>query len=108
MNHTIKGILVVAAITSMLVVGATMVPVMQNAFAGKKHDFKKQHDFKKARSSSVTNTNDNDLSAILNSTNTAANSNTITNTNTQNQSQGQNACILVGECTAASTETEGD
>ena len=97
MNHTIKGIILVAAITSMLVVGASMVPVMQNALAHKKE-----------RSDSVTNTNDNDLSAVLNSTNTAANSNTITNTNTQNQSQGQNACILVGECTAASSETEGD
>ena len=97
MNHTIKGILVIAAITSMLVVGASMVPVMQNALAHKKE-----------RGSSVTNTNDNELSATLSSSNTAENSNTITNTNTQSQNQGQNACILVGECTAASSETEGD
>ena len=95
MNHTIKGILVVAAITSMLVVGASMVPVMQNALAHKKE-----------RGSSVTNTNDNDLSATLTSTNTATNTNTINNTNSQSQSQGQNACIAVFECDAASTETE--
>jgi hypothetical protein len=41
MNDTIKGIIIVAAITSMLVVGATtMIPIMQNSFASKKHDFK--------------------------------------------------------------------
>jgi hypothetical protein len=34
MNHTIKGILIVAAITSMLVVGATtMIPLAQNTYA---------------------------------------------------------------------------
>jgi hypothetical protein len=33
MNHTIKGIIIVIAITSMLVVGATMIPVIQNASA---------------------------------------------------------------------------
>ena len=34
MNHIIKGIVIVIAITSMLIVGATsMVPIMQNSFA---------------------------------------------------------------------------
>ena len=41
MNHTIKGIIIVAAITSMLVVGATTVPIMQNSFAHKKSYFEK-------------------------------------------------------------------
>ncbi|HKR72568.1 MAG TPA: hypothetical protein VJR94_00500 [Candidatus Nitrosocosmicus sp.] len=41
MNHTIKGIIIVVAITLMLVVGATtMIPIMQNSFAYKKSDFK--------------------------------------------------------------------
>jgi hypothetical protein len=33
MNHTIKGIIIVVAITSMLVVGASMVPLAQNTYA---------------------------------------------------------------------------
>jgi len=34
MNHIIKGIIIVIAITSMLIVGATsMIPIMQNSFA---------------------------------------------------------------------------
>ena len=42
MNHTIKGIIIVVVITSMLVLGATTtVPIMQNSFASKKSDFKK-------------------------------------------------------------------
>jgi len=40
MNHTIKGILIVAAIASMLVLGASMIPIMQNSFASKNPDFK--------------------------------------------------------------------
>jgi hypothetical protein len=40
MNHTIKGILIVVAITSMLVLGASMIPIMQNSFASKNPDFK--------------------------------------------------------------------
>jgi hypothetical protein len=40
MNHTIKGILIVAAIASMLVLGASMIPIMQNSFAKNKSDFK--------------------------------------------------------------------
>jgi hypothetical protein len=39
MNDTIKGIIIVAAIASMLVVGATtMIPIMQNSFASKKSE----------------------------------------------------------------------
>ena len=35
MNHTIKVIIIVVAMTSMLIVGATsMIPIMQNSFAG--------------------------------------------------------------------------
>jgi hypothetical protein len=33
MNHTIKGILIVAAIASMLVVGASIIPLAQNTYA---------------------------------------------------------------------------
>ena len=55
MNHTIKGILIVAAITSMLVVGATMIPIMQNSFASKKSDFKKPE--RDTNTNSNTNTN---------------------------------------------------
>jgi len=33
MNHTIKSILLVAAITSMLVVGINMIPLAQNTYA---------------------------------------------------------------------------
>src|SRR5438045_588714 len=33
MNHTIKGIIIVAAIASMLVVGLSMVPLAQNTYA---------------------------------------------------------------------------
>jgi hypothetical protein len=33
MNHTIKGIIIVVAITSMLVLGATMIPLAQNTYA---------------------------------------------------------------------------
>ena len=40
MNHTIKGILIVGAIASMLVLGASMIPIMQNSFAKKTSDFK--------------------------------------------------------------------
>jgi hypothetical protein len=47
MNHTIKGIVMLAAITSMLVVGINMIPLAQNAYAGShKHD-----EFKKASAS---------------------------------------------------------
>jgi hypothetical protein len=42
MNDTIKGIIIVVAITSMLVVGATTTfPIMQNSFASKKSDSKR-------------------------------------------------------------------
>src|SRR4051812_27148412 len=38
MNYTIKGIIIVVAITSMLIVGAaSMVPIMQNSFARQDH-----------------------------------------------------------------------
>ena len=93
MNHTIKGILIVAAITSMLVVGATMVPIMQNSFAHKKS----------AGGNTNTNTNTNDLSASLTSSNIAANENTITNTNTQSQSQEQSACAVAVTCPEGNT-----
>jgi hypothetical protein len=33
MNHTIKGIIIVAAITSMLILGASMIPLAQNTYA---------------------------------------------------------------------------
>src|SRR5436309_9537830 len=44
MNHTIKGILIVAAIASMLVVGANMIPLAQNTYASshRHSEFKSQ------------------------------------------------------------------
>jgi hypothetical protein len=44
MNHTIKGIIIVAAITSMLVMGANMVPLAQNTYASshRHSEFKSQ------------------------------------------------------------------
>jgi hypothetical protein len=78
MNHTIKGIIIVVAITSMLVLGATtMVPIMQNA---------------SARS---TNTNTNTNSADSSSTSDA----TADNTNNINNS----ACTVTITCTEGST-----
>ncbi|HYZ49260.1 MAG TPA: hypothetical protein VE593_00125, partial [Nitrososphaeraceae archaeon] len=58
MNHTIEGILIVAAITSMLVLGLSMVPVMQNSFAHKKSSEDRQ-----AASNTNTNTNSADSSS---------------------------------------------
>jgi hypothetical protein len=42
----LEAVIIVVAIISMLIVGATetMVPIMQNSFASKKSDFKKEHD----------------------------------------------------------------
>lgn len=76
MDHTIKGILIVAAITSILAVGATMVPIMQNSFAHKKVRFKQ------AERDTNTNININTNSADCNSTSdaTASNTNNIDNT----------------------------
>src|ERR671928_692268 len=44
MNHTIKGIIVVAAIVSMLVVGINMIPLAQNTYASshRHSEFKSQ------------------------------------------------------------------
>ena len=98
MNHTIKGILIVAAITSMLVVGASMVPIMQNSFAHKKERNNQER--------GNANVNENTVTGTTSSDATVTNTNTINNTNTQSQNQGQNACLLAGECTADSTETE--
>jgi Sec-independent protein translocase protein TatA len=100
MNHTIKGILIVAAITSMLVLGATMVPIMQNSFASKKSDFKKAE----RDPNTNTNTNTNSADSSSSSSATAENTNNINNTNTQAQNQAQAACVLVGECAVGSTE----
>jgi cytoskeletal protein RodZ len=74
MNHTIKGILIVAAITSMLVLGATsMVPMMQNASAR----------------STNTNSNTNTADSSSSSDATADNTNNINNTATASQAQSQ-------------------
>jgi hypothetical protein len=76
MNHTIKGIFIVVAITSMLVLGATTVPIMQNSFAHKKHDFKG------ADRDTNTNTNTNSADSTSSSTAAADNTNNINNTAT--------------------------
>src|SRR6188472_728698 len=88
MNHTIKGIIIVAAITSMLVVGATtMVPIMQTSFANKKHDFKGAE----RDPNTNINTNTNSADSTSSSDATADNTNNINNTATASQSQEQSA-----------------
>ena len=71
-------------------------------FAHKKADFKKE---KQQRPSDIK-VNENSVSGNSSSTASADNTNTINNRNSQNQTQGQNACLIAGECTAASSETE--
>jgi hypothetical protein len=86
MNHTIKGIIIVAAITSMLVLGATtMVPIMQNASAR----------------STNTNTNTNSADSSSSSNATADNTNNIDNTATA--SSNQNACAVAVTCSQGTT-----
>jgi hypothetical protein len=64
MNHTIKGIIIAVAITSMLIVGtASMVPIMQNS---------------SARSTNI-NTNTNTATSDSDSTATGSNTNNINN-----------------------------
>ena len=88
MNHTIEGILIVAAIASMLVLGATMVPIMQNSFAHKRS----------AESNTNTNTNTNSADSSSSSTATASNTNNIDNSATATQSQEQDACAVAVTC----------
>jgi hypothetical protein len=68
MNHTFKGIIRVVVITSMLVLGAGMFPIMQNASAR----------------STNTNTNTNSATSDSDSTATASNTNDINNTASSN------------------------
>jgi Sec-independent protein translocase protein TatA len=98
MNHTIKGIIIVVAITSMLVLGATMIPIMQNSFAHKKSDFKKERD-----PNTNTNTNTNSADSSSSSDATAGNTNNINNTATATQSQEQSACAVAITCPEGST-----
>jgi hypothetical protein len=97
MNHIIKGIIIVAAITSMLVVGASMIPIMQNSFASKKHDFKG------AERDPNTNTNTNSADSRSSSSATASNTNNINNTATASNSQEQDACAVALTCQEGST-----
>src|SRR5919206_322764 len=69
MNHTIKGIIIAAVVTSMLVMGASMVPIMQNSFASKRS----------AESNTNTNTNTNSADSSSTSTATSENTNNINN-----------------------------
>jgi hypothetical protein len=101
MNHTIKGILIVAAITSMLVVGASMVPIMQNSFAYKKSDFNRAK--RDPNTNTDTNTNANSADSISSSSATASNENNITNSATSAQSQEQSACAVAVTCPEGST-----
>ena len=57
MNHTIKGIVMLAAIASMLVVGINMIPSAQNTYASShKHDeFKKASEHKNQQSKGQDN-----------------------------------------------------
>jgi hypothetical protein len=95
MNHTIKGIIIVAAITSMLVVGANMIPIMQNSFAYKRSDFKKERD---PNTNTNINTNTNSADSTSSSTATADNTNNINNTASSAQSQEQSACAVAVTC----------
>jgi cytoskeletal protein RodZ len=88
MNHTIKGIIIVVAITSMLVVGASMIPVIQNSFAERDTN---------------TNTNTNSADSSSTSDATADNTNNINNTATSAQSQEQDACAVAVTCPEGST-----
>jgi hypothetical protein len=97
MNHTIEGIIIVAAITLMLVLGATTIPIMQNSFASKKHDFKG------AERDPNTNVNTNSADSISSSNATADNTNNIDNTATSAQSQSQSACAVAVTCQEGST-----
>src|SRR5437764_8803928 len=99
MNHTIKGIIIVATITSMLVLGATTVPIMQNSFASKKHDFKKGE----RDPNTNTNTNTNSADSTSSSSATADNTNNINNTATASQSQEQDACAVAITCPEGNT-----
>jgi hypothetical protein len=88
MNHTIKGILTAAVITSMLVLGATsMISIMQNASA------------RSTNANSNTNTADSSSSSDA----TASNTNNITNSATASQSQEQDACAVAVTCPEGST-----
>ena len=70
MNHTIKGIIIVVAITSMLIVGATsMIPIMQNSFASQGNTTAT------SSSSSATGTY---LQVVLNNPNSISSSFTVT------------------------------
>jgi hypothetical protein len=93
MNHTIKGIIIVAAITSILVLGAatSMFPIIQNSFAHKKS------------ADRDTNTNTNSATSDSDSTATAENINNINNTATASNSQEQSACAVAVTCPEGST-----
>ena len=100
MNHTFKGIIIVVAITSMMVLGATTtVPIMQNSFASKKSDFKQAE----GDPNTNTNTNTNSADSSSSSTATADNTNNINNTATASQSQEQSACAVAVTCPECST-----
>src|SRR5436309_12670344 len=107
MNHTIKGIIIVVVITSMLVLEADMLPIMQNSFAHKKSDFKMKDIFE-GRSAdrdpnTNTNTNTNTATSDSDSTATASNTNNINNTATASNSQEQDACAVAVTCPEGST-----
>jgi hypothetical protein len=55
MNHTIKGIVMLAAIASMLVVGINMIPLAQNTYASSH----RHSEFKKASENNILNQGDN-------------------------------------------------
>jgi hypothetical protein len=97
MNHTIKGIFIVVMITSMLVVGASMFPIVQNSFAHKRSDFKQ------ADPNTNINANRNSADSSSSSDATASNTNNINNTATASQSQSQSACAVAVTCPEGST-----
>jgi DNA-binding beta-propeller fold protein YncE len=115
MSHTIKGILMVAAITSMLVVGATatMLPIMQNSFAHKKSAEDRQAEeglptgglpvLFPGVPGGNTNTNTNTADSRSTSDAEAPNTNNIDNTALARQRQAQLACAVTLTCPESST-----
>jgi hypothetical protein len=112
MNHTIKGIIIVVTITSMLIVGATtMIPIMQNSLAHKKSTQDRQAEglpisfpgVPGGNTNTNTNANTNTADSSSSSSATADNTNNINNTATASNSQEQSACAVAVTCPEGST-----
>jgi hypothetical protein len=92
MNDTIKGIIIVVAIiSSMLVAGATTkIPIMQSSFASKKYDFKGAERDPNTNININTNTNIN--------TNSAHSTTTVTSSSTTGNLVIHILCPILERC----------